>query len=254
MVKSITLSKYLGKKFKTNNYGEVVIIRYNGSNSVEVQFINTGYETTTTIMQIKKGTVKDRTVPSIYGVGVVGNELVIDNLGNLLKEYKLWQDMIKRCYNSEFVQKNPTYKDCHVSENFKYYPYFKEWCNQQIGFGNEGWHLDKDILVKGNKVYSEETCCFVPREINCLLVNRRLHRGEYPVGVSYDKQRDKFVAGYSVNGVRKHLGCFTNEQEAFLVYKQAKESYIKEVAEKRKDQIDPRVYEALVSWNVEEED
>ena len=105
MVKSITLSKYLGKKFKTNNYGEVVIIGYNGSNSVEVQFINTGYETTTTIMQIKKGTVKDRTVPSIYGVGVVGNELVIDNLGNLLKEYKLWQDMIKRCYNSEFVQK-----------------------------------------------------------------------------------------------------------------------------------------------------
>ena len=251
MVKSITLSKYLGKKFKTNNFGEVVIIRYNGSISVEVQFINTGYETTTTIMQIKKGTVKDKTVPSIYGVGVVGNELVIDNLGNLPKEYKLWQDMLKRCYNSKFVQKNPTYKDCHVSENFKYYPYFKDWCSKQIGFGNDGWHLDKDILVKGNKLYSEDTCCFVPREINYLLVNRRLHRGEYPVGVSYDKQRDKFVAGYSVNGVRKGLGRYDTIEEAFRVYKLAKESHIKQIAEAWKSSIDNRVYNALINYNVD---
>ncbi len=251
MVKSITLSKYLGKKFKTNNYGEVVIIRYNRSNSVEVQFINTGYETTTTIMQIKKGTVKDKTVPSIYGVGVVGNELVIDNLGNLPKEYKLWQDMLRRCYDDKFHSRFQTYVGCSVSENFKYYPYFKEWCNQQIGFGNEGWQLDKDILVKGNKLYSEDTCCFVPREINYLFVNRRLHRGEYPVGVSYDKQRDKFVAGYSVNGARKGLGRYDTIDEAFRVYKLAKESHIKQIAEAWKSSLDNRAYNALINYNVD---
>jgi hypothetical protein len=216
-------------------------------------FLNTGFITEESMGVIRSGHIRDSSLPTTCGFGYIDIEGA--SIGrHMTKEYRLWNNMINRCYNEKELSRNPTYKDCHVSENFKYYPYFKEWCNQQIGFGNEGWQLDKDILVKGNKVYSEDTCCFVPREINCLLVNRRLHRGEYPVGVSYDKQRDKFVAGYSVNGVRKHLGCFTNEQEAFLVYKQAKESYIKEVAEKWKDQIDPRVYEALVSWNVEEGD
>ena len=107
--------------------------------------------------------------------------------------------------------------------------------------------LDKDILIKENKVYSEDTCCFVPQEINALFVKRDKLRGEYPIGVSFHKSRGMLRATLN----NKHLGYFNTVEQAFQVYKQAKEDYIKEVANKWKDQIDPRVYDALVSYQVE---
>lgn len=85
-------------------------------------------------------------------------------------------------------KKYPTYKDCEVSENFKSYEYFYEWCNKQIGFGNEYWQLDKDLLIKGNKVYSENTCHFIPKEINLVLTKSDKKRGEHQVRNFSQKQ------------------------------------------------------------------
>jgi len=244
------------EKYATQNCGDIVILKYADCRNVLVKFINTGYETVTTMSQIRKGTVKDKTLPSVYDVGIVGNDLVITDTGDLPKEYRLWEDMLRRCYSSKFLQKHTTYKGCNVSYNFKYFQNFKVWCNDQIGFkylDDKGlpFQLDKDILVKGNKQYSEETCCFVPQEVNSLFVKRDNVRGDYPVGVYYDKARRKFAAGYTIKGVRKGLGRFTTPEEAFYAYKQAKEAHIKEVANKWKDYIDPRVYETLMNYEVE---
>ena len=138
-----------------------------------------------------------------------------------------------------------------MSDNFKYYPYFKNWCSKQVGFGNKGWQLDKDILIKGNKIYSEDTCCFVPAEINSLFIKCDRSRGEYPIGVNYHKRDRKYVAKISRFKEDIHLGYFYTPDEAFNAYKEAKEAYIKEVANKWKDQIDLRVYEALMNYQVE---
>ena len=54
--------------------------------------------------------------------------------------------------------KNKNCENCKCSENFKSYEYFYEWCHNQTGFGNDSWQLDKDLLVKGNKIYNEESC------------------------------------------------------------------------------------------------
>ena len=155
--------------------------------------------------------------------------------------------MLKRCYSEVSFKKSPSYEQCLTSETFNHYQQFKTWCNQQLGFGNTGWELDKDILVKGNKVYSEDTCCFVPKEINLLLVKHDKGRGDYLLGVDYHKNRKQFRARCS----DKHLGWFNTELEAFRAYKQAKEAYIKEVANKWKDKIDPKVYDALIKYKVE---
>ena len=148
--------------------------------------------------------------------------------------------------------KYPTYKDCEASENFKSFEYFYEWCNNQIGFGNEGWQLDKDLLIKGNKIYSENTCVFLPNEINILLTKRTALRGEYLIGVSWSKTNKAFVAQINKNkGKQEYLGSFATELEAFNAYKTAKESFVKEQADNWKSQIDIRAYNALMNYTVE---
>lgn len=245
-IKKLNKEEHEGMLFNTRNYGELVITKYVNNKEVYVKFIETGYETKAGLSDIRNGKVKDRLVSSVCGVGVIGDETTKVN-SKVLKEYLLWHNMLKRCYCEKLHKRKPSYETCEVSENFKSYPYFKEWCNSQIGFNQDGWHLDKDILVKGNKVYSEDTCCFVPKEINILLVKHDKRRSDYLLGVDCHKNRKQFRARCS----DKHLGWFNTELEAFHVYKQAKEQYIKELANKWKDQIDPRAYEALMKYEVE---
>jgi hypothetical protein len=183
-------------------------------------------------------------------VGVIG-ELPISHGGKHDKEYVFWKGILERCYDEKYHSKQPTYKDCCVSEDFKYYPYFKGWCNKQIGFDQEGWHLDKDILVKGNKAYSEDTCCFVPSAINNLFVKSNSSRGDLPIGVSFDKDSQKYRPHLSMNGKVSHLKRVDTVEEAFSMYKHIKEGHIKDIAEKYKGQIDKRVYQALLNYKVE---
>ena len=139
-----------------------------------------------------------------------------------------------------------------MSDNFKSYEYFYEWCHKQIGFGNQGWHLDKDLLTKGNKVYSESTCVFIPQEINKVLIKRENMRGEHLIGVCWSKTNKAFVAQVGKNkGKREHLGFFNTEIEAFNAYKKAKEAFVKELANKWEGQIDERAYNALMNYTVD---
>ena len=163
--------------------------------------------------------------------------------------------MLKRCYSDSFKKKQPTYEGCEVSDNFKSYEYFYEWCQNQIGFSNKGWHLDKDLLIKGNKVYSEYSCVFIPNDINLLLTKREALRGEHPIGVCWHNASKAFVAQVGKSkGRSEWLGCFNTEIEAFNTYKQAKESFIKEQANKWKSQIDYRAYNALMKYEVNIDD
>ena len=240
----------VGDIFDTKNYGKLVVLEYKGHLDVIVKFIDTGYETTTRANELRKGEVRDRSLPSVCGVGIIGNGIT-RVCGVETRDYQLWKSMLCRCYDEKYSNKYPTYKDCEVSDNFKYFPYFKDWCSKQTWFGKEGWQLDKDILVKGNKVYSEDTCCFVPKDLNSLLTHRKKDKGLYPVGVSYKPRINRYIAQIRKFKENIHLGCFATPEEAFCAYKEAKEAYIKEVAELYKDRIDPRVYEALMKYVVE---
>ena len=241
----------VGKVCKSLNSGDFKIVKYNNNRNVEIQFAKTGFETSVHLVQVKSGSIKDLYLPSVYGVGILGNKYPSKISGVLTKDCMLWKNMLKRCYNDSFKKKNPTYEGCEVSDKFKSYEYFYEWCHKQIGFGDEGWHLDKDLLVKGNKIYSENTCVFIPQEINNVLTKRTASRGEHLIGVYWHNKRKAFEARVRKNkGKSEYLGSFKTEIEAFNAYKKAKENYIKELANKWKGQIDDRAYEALMNYEV----
>jgi hypothetical protein len=129
----------------------------------------------------------------VYGVGVYERGVfVCSSEGNATKEYGLWVSMLARCYSTELQLKSPTYIDCEVSDDFKNFQYFAEWCNNQIGFGAKDYQLDKDLVFKGNKLYSSDTCFFVPKQVNMFPVKSDISRGIHPIGVTFDKNANKF--------------------------------------------------------------
>ena len=248
----VSYKECVGKICKSNLSGNFKILKYNDKKNVEIQFINTSYEAVVELGHIRNGDVKDPYAPSVCGVGVSGNKYPITVNGVKTKEYELWYNMLKRCYSDTYQKKYQTYEGCEVSDNFKSYEYFYEWCNQQIGFGNKGFDLDKDLLVKGNKVYSEHSCVFLPTDVNKVLIKSDKIRGEHLIGVCWHKVRKAFMAQVGRGkGKQEHLGYYKTEIEAFNAYKTAKESFIKEQAEKWKDRIDLRAYEALMNYQVE---
>lgn len=165
-----------------------------------------------------------------------------------IKEYNLWRSLLNRCYSPIYQKKRPTYIGCSASENFKSYSYFYEWCQSQMGFGREDFQLDKDFLIRGNKIYSEDTCLFLPRELNSLLISSKACRGTLPVGVS--AHSGKFKAECHRGLPSNYLGHFCTPELAFQAYKQAKEGFIKLQAERWKDSINTRAYEALMCYEV----
>ena len=245
----------VGKVCKSSNSGDFKVLKYNNSKDVVIEFLKTGYRKVAEMKEVRNGKVKDPYSPSVFDVGILGTRYQISEGGVKTKEYVLWCHMLTRCYSDEFKKKNPTYEGCKCSENFKCYEYFYEWCNKQIGFGNEGFHLDKDLLIKGNKLYSEDACVFLPKEINSLLIKREASRGECLIGVYWCNTKKAFKAQVGKNkGKQKHLGLFNTEIEAFNAYKEAKEAFVKEQANKWKDKIDPRAYNALMSYEVSIDD
>lgn len=194
----------------------------------------------------------------VYGKGVNDKTRPVSVDGKKVKEYELWQNMLKRCFSEEYQTRQPTYKGCNVSDSFLNYSHFYDWCQEQTGFGKVDengryWQLDKDLLLIGNKIYSETACVFVPHEINSFFTDKGNGRGEYPVGVSLNKRVDKYVSRCAVSGENKHLGYFDTHEEAFTVYKLFKETLCKQLALKWEHEIDQRLFNAMMNWSVKDE-
>ena len=238
------------------NCGEICfIVEYVSSQDITVQFKTTNELVKTTYNNFVKGRVKSHFTPSVFGVGITGLQPTRDENGEILDSYKCWTRMLQRCYSAKLQEKCPTYIDCCVSECWLYYPNFKNWYDTNYyEINNKTSQLDKDILIKNNKVYSPETCIFVPQFINTLFVKCQKSRGELPIGVYYDKASKKYKAQLSIfkDGKRttKNLGRLDTPEEAFEVYKQAKEKYIKEIADEYKDKIPYELYKSMYAYEV----
>lgn len=197
---------------------------------------------------------KKKPQKKLFGVGVNDDEP--HNKNNESVAYRKWRTMLARCYSERYKSKQQTYVDCKVCEEWLLFSSFKKWHEKNY---KDGCELDKDILTKGNKVYSPDTCCYIPKFLNTLLLNCRKVRGDLPIGVI--RHNDKFVAqmsGYSKGGYDRncrysYIGTFDTAEEAFLAYKSVKENYIKKVAQEYFDKgtINEKVYNALINYSVE---
>lgn len=245
---------YLGKT-NYNNFGsKMKVIRYRNKRDIDIYFeeydwiyYNAEYSV------FKNGKVACPYEPRVYGKGYLGEgKYLKSENGKHTKYYDIWNKMLQRCYDIKYHEKYPTYKNCEVEKYFLNFQNFCKWCDiNYYEIKDERIELDKDILNKGNKIYSRENCIFVPRRINTLIVNRKNDRGNLPIGVSYEKDINKFKASCGNKGKRINLGRYNTPEEAFQVYKSYKENLIKQVAEEYKDLIPIKLYNALYNWEVD---
>ena len=237
----------VGEKHVTNEGYTIEIIEYFGAFNCTIKFEDGTITKNKSYGDIVRGSIKNPFHKSVYNVGYLGVGIHKGYVkGKSTKIYQTWKDMLERCYDDKFQKRQPTYIDCVVAEEWHNFQNFSEWFEENY---TDGFQLDKDILSKGNKIYSPETCVFVPSQINSLFIKCNSVRGQFPIGVS--KQGDKFIVKLRINGKSRHLGVFDTVEEAFQAYKTAKEQHIKEMAEKWKDQISEPTYQALINYQVE---
>lgn len=180
-----------------------------------------------------------------YGVGICDVE---NNNGQ--QYYESWHSMLGRAVGVKYRKKNPTYEHCSVCKEWLYLSNFKQWFENPANGYQKGYHLDKDILVKGNTEYAPDKCCFVPQEINHIFAYKQKDNG-LPNGVTLKQGR--YISQISFGEEKKHLGSFDTPEEAFIPYKIAKEQHVKELAESyfKEGKITERVYQALMKYEVE---
>lgn len=170
-----------------------------------------------------------------------------------------WNNMILRCKAGSIAQlKFPNYVGCTTSVNFKDFNYFAGWHTQQAGYGLEGYHLDKDILVSGNTQYNELNCVLVPETLNAFFVSSLRRNGKMMKGVTYQAECTKcpYRVQFSIAGKHINLGGYSTELGAHLAYRAAKEAESYRWYERLKAGefiVDPRVIERMRTWKLEAE-
>jgi hypothetical protein len=232
----------------------MTIIKYNGVNDIDVKFEDGAIIKNTYYSVFKTGQLISPYDKTIFGVGCLGEGKYAPTIDEQkTPQYYTWISMMRRCYNLKQQEIQPTYIGCSVCKEWHNFQNYAKWWDDNY-YEIEGLRMevDKDILSKGNKIYSPETCIFVPNNINALIINCKKVRGDYPIGVN-KLDSGKFRARYSdaISGKRIHLGCFNNPEEAFKVYKLHKEIHIKEVADYYKEHIPEKLYKALYNWKIE---
>lgn len=237
------------------------IVEYNKSIDIVVEFQD---EYKTRVRSIynnfRSGSIKNPYYPSVYGVGIIGTKYPRSVNCRNIKEYETWRQILRRCFDNEFKDRQPAYKVITCCDEWLSYENFYEWLHSQPNFDKwyhgKRWAVDKDIFKKRNKEYSPEMCCLVPQNVNCLFLKREAERGNYPIGVSY--KDGGFIASCHnpfIND-REELGSYSTPEKAFSIYKNHKEDIIKKVAniEYESGNITEECYQAMMDYKVEIDD
>lgn len=237
-----------------NKFGsKMEIIKYNRNDDMDVYFEEYDWIFKNATYQcFKQGSITCPYEKRTYNIGYLGEgSYKTRENGKKTEAYIIWSGILKRCYSIE--DKNITYKDCDICEEWHSFQNFAEWYyNNYYRVEEEKMHLDKDILCKNNKIYSSQTCVFVPQRINNLFTKRQNNRGCNKIGVVWHKRDEVYEVNCNNHkGEHEYLGRFKTEEEAFQCYKQFKEKVIKQVADEYKNKIPQKLYDAMYRYEVE---
>lgn len=245
-----------------NNFGsKMVISKYRNNKDIDVYFPEYDWVFEhATYNTFKKENIKCPYEKRCFDMGYLGEgKYKVSENGKTTDKYNIWYSMLQRCYDPKYQEKRPTYKGCKVENFFLNFQNMGEWIeNNYYDVPGERMCLDKDILYKGNKIYSRSTCIFVPHRINSLFTKRDNDRGNNPIGITVNSSGNYQARCRNGYGKKICLGVYSTKEEAFQAYKQYKEEIIKEVIDSYEGKIPEPFYsrlkEAMYNYEVEIDD
>lgn len=245
-------SIFVGDVFTSKKGDKCRVVNYIASNKIEVEFY--GHKRSKAFYSsgdLKRGNIKDPYMPRICGVGYLGvGDIKPWENGKATEVYIVWSGMLKRCYSQQSMIKAglKSYIGCYVCDDWLCFAVFAKWYTEHESYGL-GYEIDKDLMVRGNKVYSPETCCMLPSQLNTIISVKSGRNSSGYVGVS-KTYNGKYLACVSIDGKERKLGVRNSAEEASKDYVKAKESRVKEKALEWRDKIGKREFDALMGWKV----
>jgi hypothetical protein len=163
------------------------------------------------------------------------------------KCYSTWYGMLRRCYSSEYLSRNTSYRKNTVCDDWLYYDKFELWFMDNYV---KGYQLDKDIRCQGNTIYSPETCVYIPPQINTVVLGKSKNGNSAASGIEPSGSKYRVVISKYNKDV--YLGTFDSLDEATSVYCNAKKDHITEVADRhyKARRISRDIHECLLNWKV----
>ena len=247
-------SIFVGDKFTNKVGSEAVVTKHISAVGFEIQFLDDfGYKTTATGGVLRSGSFKNPYHPSIFGIGYlgVGDHLIYEegSKTKLSAAYSCWRSMIDRAARGP-EGNLVNYTDCTVCDEWLCFQTFYEWYTSFPVYDFVA-QIDKDILVKGNRIYSPEFCTLVPLEINMAFTVKQKYRDNgLPTGV--EKTRTgRFRAAVRVKARKTSLGTYDTAEEAGKAYERGKEAQVQALGEEYRDVIEDDAYRAIMSWTAE---
>lgn len=249
--RGIQPSVKVGDVFETYRSGFCVVLEYHTCDNVIVQFKDSSaYVTKCSVGSLKKGNVKNPFYPIINGIGYVGVGKYFTNQNRkATKAYDAWSGAMERCYGKNRSYKNKAYIGCTIHPDWHNFQVFADWYYKQNGC-DKGYHLDKDLLISGSNIYSADTCCLLPKELNAAISLKPNKNSSLPLAVQELKGKYRSKIGSGNAGKTIHLGTFKTPEEASAAYVQAKERYIKNLALEWANRIEWKAFKALMDWKV----
>ena len=246
----IDMSSKLGE-IREMGCGELAeIIEYTGVGDITVKILGTGEIIKANYGNFKKGNIKSHFSPTVYGWGIIGTEKTRDDNGSMLKSYRVWSSMIGRCYGEVYNKRNPNYIGCEVCEEWRLYSNFKKWFDENYyTLEDEDVQLDKDLLCNKleltNKLYSPNTCLFLPKSINTKL--RELNKNRKFQVLPSGKFRMHLPKEFRGKGIKE---VYNTYEEALEVHLKFRVSSIRKRLEYYKDKIPSEVYEIVYNIDI----
>lgn len=237
---------------RINNFGSLMTIdEYRNSQDITVRFIESGYVTDSTYGTFVRGQIKSPYDRSVFNIGYLGEGKYKAKInGESTPQYQSWKSMLMRCYSEKFQNTHLTYRGCIIADEWLNFQNYAMWYdNNYYEIDGQRMEIEKDILSGDIKIYSPDTCVFVPKGINMLFVKRDALRGDLPIGV---RQNGKHYQARCNTGKGEQisLGTYQTPEEAHHAYKQYKEQLIKETAKQYKGLIPDKLYTAMLNYEV----
>lgn len=223
---------------------------------VLVRFPEYDYETVATRKAFDSGTFKcpyDRTVQGIGCLGI--GEYKCSKNGKATRAYSAWASMLRRVKDKHWINTYyPSYANIEVCEEWKDFECYAEWFYSNYwSAGDQLMVVDKDVLLKGNRLYAPDRCLIIPQRLNKMFeFQTKIKDDGLPVGVNHNKKTNRYEVTCNQFGkTSTYIGSFIDSEDAFMAYRAFKQNEIKKQIYKYKDIAPKKVFDAIWNYKIE---